>query len=125
MLSVLLMTLPIFRVKFLSQRLRNMHRLQYCRQRILHEVCIRSDNKSNLYISIFSLRLYSNFDHITDVIVSILISLFQYGFDPGRGYLFGFSFGGQLASAVGRILQPHFTLQNIDSNQRLDICIYI
>ncbi|XP_017864661.1 PREDICTED: inactive pancreatic lipase-related protein 1 [Drosophila arizonae] len=61
------------------------------------------------------MRLYSNFDHITEVIVSVLVSLFQYGFDPSRGFMFGFSFGGQLASAVGRALQPHFTLQNIDT----------
>ncbi|XP_064544282.1 inactive pancreatic lipase-related protein 1 [Drosophila montana] len=60
-------------------------------------------------------RLYANFEYISEVIVSIVISLFQYGFDPSRGYLFGFSFGGQLASAVGRILQPQFTIQNIDT----------
>jgi len=60
--------------------------------------------------------LYSNFEHITEAIASIIVGLIQYGFDPSRGYLFGFSFGGQLASAVGRSLQPHFVLENIDSN---------
>ncbi|XP_034102922.1 uncharacterized protein LOC117567202 [Drosophila albomicans] len=61
------------------------------------------------------MRLYSNFEHITEAIVGIIIGLIQHGFDPNRAYLFGFSFGGQLASAVGRSLQPHFTLQNIDT----------
>lgn len=37
--------------------------------------------------------------------------------------MFGFSFGGQLASAVGRALQPHFALQNIDSN-KVDLLKY-
>ncbi|EDW01904.1 GH20190 [Drosophila grimshawi] len=61
------------------------------------------------------MRLYANFQYITEALVSIIISLFQYGFDPSRAYLFGFSFGGQLASAVGRSLQPHFIIQNIDT----------
>ncbi|XP_002063791.3 pancreatic lipase-related protein 2 [Drosophila willistoni] len=61
------------------------------------------------------MRLYSNFERITTSIVSIILSLIKYGFDPGQAYMFGFSFGGQLASAVGRSLRPQYVLQNIDT----------
>ncbi|KAH8403471.1 hypothetical protein KR222_006883, partial [Zaprionus bogoriensis] len=61
------------------------------------------------------MRLHAHFEHLTDTIASIVISLIKYGFDPSQGYLFGFSFGGQLASAVGRSLPSHLKLQNIDT----------
>ncbi|XP_043066161.1 uncharacterized protein [Drosophila bipectinata] len=61
------------------------------------------------------MRLYTNFDTLTKAITSIILTLINQGFDPKRGYMFGFSFGGQLASAVGRSLWPLRVIQNIDT----------
>ncbi|KAH8390395.1 uncharacterized protein LOC110191503 [Drosophila serrata] len=61
------------------------------------------------------MRLYTNFDTLTGAIASIILTLIKQGFDPKRGYMFGFSFGGQLASAVGRSLWPHHVIQSIDT----------
>ncbi|XP_017044944.1 pancreatic lipase-related protein 2 isoform X3 [Drosophila ficusphila] len=64
------------------------------------------------------MRLYTNFDTLTGAISSIILTLFKQGFDPKHGYMFGFSFGGQLASAVGRSLRPNHIIENIDSSVR-------
>ncbi|XP_016974040.1 uncharacterized protein LOC108040888 [Drosophila rhopaloa] len=61
------------------------------------------------------MRLYTNFNTLTGAITSIILALIKQGFDPKRGYLFGFSFGGQLASAVGRNLYPHHVIESIDT----------
>ncbi|XP_017044942.1 uncharacterized protein LOC108090671 isoform X1 [Drosophila ficusphila] len=61
------------------------------------------------------MRLYTNFDTLTGAISSIILTLFKQGFDPKHGYMFGFSFGGQLASAVGRSLRPNHIIENIDT----------
>ncbi|XP_017150025.1 uncharacterized protein LOC108160499 isoform X1 [Drosophila miranda] len=61
------------------------------------------------------MRLYTNFENITGAIVSVILTLIKNGFDTKRGYMFGFSFGGQLASAVGRSLGPQHMIQSIDT----------
>ncbi|XP_017018561.1 uncharacterized protein [Drosophila kikkawai] len=65
--------------------------------------------------SLSYMRLYTNFDTLTGAIASIILTLIRQGFDPKRGYMFGFSFGGQLASAVGRSLWPHHIIESIDT----------
>ncbi|KAH8272932.1 hypothetical protein KR018_011136 [Drosophila ironensis] len=61
------------------------------------------------------MRLYTNFDTLAKGITSIILTLFRQGFDPRQGYMFGFSFGGQLASAVGRSLYPLHVIESIDT----------
>ncbi|XP_030384015.1 uncharacterized protein LOC115631395 [Scaptodrosophila lebanonensis] len=69
----------------------------------------------SIFASSSYLQLLANFDNILNAMVSIIHSLIASGFDPNRGYMFGFSFGGQLASAVGRALRPKYLFRNIDT----------
>ncbi|XP_037947671.1 uncharacterized protein LOC119679401 isoform X2 [Teleopsis dalmanni] len=61
------------------------------------------------------IQLYRNFKKITDIMYLKLLSLINVGFNPSNGYMFGFSYGGQLATQIGAALKPHFTFYNIDT----------
>lgn len=59
-------------------------------------------------------RLMRHFDPIATVLTHTLLRLQQLGFALEHGYLFGFSYGGQLASEAGRRVGPQ-RLGDVDS----------
>lgn len=58
-------------------------------------------------------RLLSRFDQIASVLAYQLWKLHDFGFSPERAYIFGFSFGAQLATESGRLIGPNL-LKEID-----------
>lgn len=63
-------------------------------------------------------RLMRHFDPIASVLTHTLLQLQQLGFGLERGYLFGFSYGGQLATEAGRRIGSQL-LGEVDSELRL------
>jgi len=59
--------------------------------------------------------LYRSFKIISNIITERISLLIREGLDSNNGYMFGFSYGGQLATSVGRSLKPHHILKNIDT----------
>lgn len=59
-------------------------------------------------------RLVRVFDAIAQILTMQLHLLDYMGFDMNKGFLFGFSYGGQLATEAGRRL-GHKRLKEIDS----------
>lgn len=60
-------------------------------------------------------RLVRLFDQIAQILTVQLYLLDYMGFDMNNGYLFGFSYGGQLATEAGRRI-GYKRLKDIDSN---------
>ncbi|XP_058982152.1 uncharacterized protein LOC101889484 [Musca domestica] len=50
------------------------------------------------------LDLVQKFDIISHILYEEILELIRRGVDPANGYMFGFSYGGQLASKIGRQL---------------------
>lgn len=67
------------------------------------------------------IRLVRNFEPIVQILTLNLVHLEQMGFDMNNGYMFGFSFGGQLVTEAGRRIGFE-RLSEIDSNY---ICFFI
>lgn len=65
-------------------------------------------------------RLVRLFDQIAQILTVQLHLLDYMGFDMSNGYLFGFSYGGQLATEAGRRI-GYKRLKEIDSNILLSI----
>uniref|UniRef100_W8ANH8 Lipase domain-containing protein n=1 Tax=Ceratitis capitata TaxID=7213 RepID=W8ANH8_CERCA len=59
--------------------------------------------------------LYRSFRRISNIITRRILLLINEGFSPDNGYMFGFSFGGQLASAIGRSLSQKYLFRSIDT----------
>lgn len=67
-------------------------------------------------------RLVRVFDPIAQILTMQLHLLDYMGFDMNNGYLFGFSYGGQLATEAGRRI-GHKRLKEIDSKSIEIDCI--
>ena len=59
-------------------------------------------------------RLLRHFDAIASILTIYLMDMQEFGFNMSNGYMFGFSFGGQLVTEVGRRIGPQ-TIKDIDS----------
>lgn len=66
------------------------------------------------YASDNFVRLVRHFDAIAHVLTLHLLEMEQYGFDLNNGYLFGFSFGGQLVVEAGHRIGEQ-SINQIDS----------
>lgn len=60
------------------------------------------------------IRLVRHFDQIVGILTQNLLELRDQGFDMNNGYMFGFSFGGQLVTEAGRRIGNQ-QISNIDS----------
>lgn len=58
-------------------------------------------------------RLVRLFNNIVNILTSKLNEMEYYGFDPNKGYMFGFSFGARVATAAGFRFGKH-KLKEID-----------
>lgn len=61
-------------------------------------------------------RLVRLFEPIVQILTLELLLLEYIGFDMSKGYMFGFSYGGQLATEAGRRI-GHQRLKDIDSER--------
>lgn len=52
-------------------------------------------------------RLVRTFEPIVQILTAKLYELEAQGFDPSKGYIFGFSFGAQLSLEAGKRFGPH------------------
>lgn len=69
-------------------------------------------------------RLVRVFDPMAQVLTLQLHLLDYMGFDMNNGYMFGFSYGGQLATEAGRRFGAK-RLKEIDSKSNLDVIFVI
>lgn len=76
------------------------------------------------YASESYVRLVRYFDQIAQILTVQLYLLDYMGFDMSNGYLFGFSYGGQLATEAGRRI-GYKRLKEIDSNYFAFHFVYI
>ncbi|KAL9917208.1 uncharacterized protein ACN427_001827 isoform 2-T2 [Glossina fuscipes fuscipes] len=60
------------------------------------------------------LKLWRNFDIITEVLYKEILSLIHKGLNPRQSFLFGFSYGGHIVSTIGRRLPPKYKFKKID-----------
>lgn len=63
------------------------------------------------------LRLIRQFDSIANVLSNFLFEIETIGFEMDKGYMFGFSYGGQLACEAGRRIGIQ-NFREIDSNKK-------
>ena len=66
------------------------------------------------------LQLVPYFEQITTILTTYLAKLKQNGFDMAKGYMFGFSFGGQLVAEAGQRIGNQ-SLDSVDSGLILNI----
>uniref|UniRef100_A0A1A9ZRD2 Lipase domain-containing protein n=1 Tax=Glossina pallidipes TaxID=7398 RepID=A0A1A9ZRD2_GLOPL len=60
------------------------------------------------------LKLWRNFDIITEVLYKEILSLIHKGLNPRQSFLFGFSYGGHIVSTIGRRLPSKYKFKKID-----------
>lgn len=65
-------------------------------------------------------RLVKQFNGIANVLTDFLYQFEQIGYDMNQGYMFGFSFGGQLVCESGRRI-GYKKINEIDSNLNIYI----
>lgn len=61
------------------------------------------------------IELLKIFDPISEILYEELLLLIQNGINPNDIFMFGFSYGGQIASKIGRLLKPQYNINKIDS----------
>lgn len=61
------------------------------------------------------MELLQKFSPISEILYEEFLTLIQNGLRPQNMFMFGFSYGGQLASKIGRLLKPAYNLNKIDS----------
>ncbi|XP_023293825.2 uncharacterized protein LOC111677030 [Lucilia cuprina] len=60
------------------------------------------------------IELLQKFDPISEILYEEVLQLIQNGFNPSKIFMFGFSYGGQIASKIGRMLKPQYNIKKID-----------
>lgn len=64
------------------------------------------------------IELLKEFDPLSYILYEEVNQLIAIGFSPSKIFMFGFSYGGQIASKLGRLLKPNYKINKIDSKQR-------